>query len=220
MGAPEESGPGEDSTRQPGRKVPVSDVRQSIFGEGGPLPPAFLGHRFIAFSLDTLLVGAFLGLVLFRVVLPEFYPVEFQELKDWYATTSMELASGGTPLQPVSPDSVPERVWELLLFIQNFIVFGFWLYFGVCETFFQGKTLGKRVFRLKVISIRNLGPLNLGSAIVRSLMKTLCLFTLFPLLLVNFLSVFFFKYRRAGHDLLSQSLVIEDNMEIHTEEAP
>ncbi len=214
MVAPEDLSPEEAPPGGPGERQSATNVREAVFGDGGPLPAARLGQRFIAFSLDVLLVGAFIGLILFRFVLPEFYPSEYQELMQWYQSTSDSIEEGETPLQSMERESLPEPIWKLMLFIQNFIVMGFWLYFGVCESFFQGKTLGKRVFRLKVVGIRNLGHLNLGPALLRSLLKTLCLFTLFPLFLISFVLVFFVKYRRAGHDLVSQSIVIEDNLEI------
>ena len=182
-----------------------------IFRKGGPFPPARLTHRFAAFFLDSVLMGAISFFILTRFILPTHFPLELEIFEQWYFEFSEQQRENPNPFATPPLDELPPEVWSMLLVAQNTFVLLFWIYFAASDTFFQGQTLGKRTFRLKIIHMVSLGSPDLASAFIRASFKTICIFTLFPFALINFLVVFFLKYRRAGHDFFSKTLVVEDN---------
>jgi len=154
-------------------------------------------HRLIAFLLDFTLIGAFAMLVLVRGLLPMLYPAELAEFNLWYAEYAEDLAAGERSIS--SPDLLTrewsEPVLKMLLFSQNFILFCYWIYFAAAETFFQGKSIGKRAFSLKVMDMRQVRPLELAPAMLRSLVKALCLFAFFPVFILGFLIAWLTPFR-------------------------
>ncbi len=193
---------------------PELEVRDWMFSRQGAVPTARLTHRFAAFLFDVILLTAFSLLILTRWLIPQFFPSEFQEFNRWsqtYWEQNLDRQQRGEPVEPVGVEDIDEGIWRMLFFAQNFTVMLFWLYFGAADTFFSGRSLGKRMFRLKVVDFATLGPLGFGPALIRSCIKTLCFFTVFPLLLVIYALVFFNRFRRSGHDLITRSIVVEDN---------
>lgn len=191
-----------------GDEPPRLSVQELVFRREGPMPPARLSQRLIAFLLDAILLGAISVLVVFRLVLPMTHPLELELFFDW-----MHAYQEAGQLGEERPglEILPTEVWRMLILAQNLIMITFWVYFAAADTFAHGRTLGKRTFRLKVVHRITLGPPDLRSAFIRATIKTLCLFTLFPFALINFVLVFFLKFQRAGHDALSKTLVVEDN---------
>lgn len=200
---------GDDASPQPEAR----QLRAFVFGPEGPFPQARLLHRVIGFALDVTLIGALAMLILTRWILPQTYPAELAEFRAWYAEYTRDLASGEREAVPgdLNADEWSEPVWRMLVFAQNFILVFFWIYFAGAEVFYQGRTVGKRAFRLKVMDFQRVRPLDLMPAMVRSLVKTLCLFTFFPFFLLSYLAAWLLPFRRTGHDVLSRSIVVEDN---------
>lgn len=158
-------------------------------------------------------MGAICFFLLTRFILPHWFPLELEIFQEWTRAFFEEQQAAENPNPFAVPpfEELPREVWNMLLLAQNCVVLLFWLYFAVSDTFFRGQTLGKKTFRLSVVHMQSLGPPDLPSAFLRSILKTICLFTLFPIALVNFFLVFFLKFRRAGHDVISKTIVIEDN---------
>lgn len=157
-------------------------------------------------------MGAVSFFILTRFILPTHFPLELEIFEQWYFDYSEQQKENPKPFASPPFEKLPPEVWSMLLVAQNTFVFFFWIYFALSDTFFQGRTLGKRTFRLKVVHMISLGAPDLASAFIRASFKTICIFTLFPFALINFLVVFFLKYRRAGHDFFSKTLVVEDNV--------
>jgi len=200
---------------------PKLTVQEVVFRRGGPFPPARLSHRFISFLLDFLLLGTLSFLLLFRIILPATHPLELDSFEEWVeeAYEEQSTTSGKGQISTPALDSLSPEVWKMLVFSQNVMVFLFWIYFAACDTFFQGRTLGKLTFKLKVIHMQTLAPPDLPSAFIRATVKTICLFTLFPVALISFILVFFLNFQRAGHDYISKTIVVEDNSASRTESA-
>lgn len=158
-------------------------------------------------------MGAVSFFILTRFILPQWFPLELDIFLEWSQEflQAQEAAGHADPFAAPPFEELPREVWNMLLVAQNCVVFLFWLYFAVSETFFKGQTLGKKTFRLSVVHMLSLGPPDLPTAFIRSILKTICLFTLFPIALISFFLVFFIKFKRAGHDLVSKTIVIEDN---------
>lgn len=178
---------------------------------GEPLHPAGLGWRVLAFAMDVILLTAALFLLLFRLFLPAAYPEEWIRFQEWSQRYWAEAARPNHPASLPDITTLDSPTQNMLISAQNFLLLGFWIYFAAAETFYSGRTLGKRMFRLRVGHIHGGRPLELLPAMSRALLKTFPLFLLFPLLLPSYFAAFFDRRHRAGHDWATFSLVFEDN---------
>ncbi|HCR37352.1 MAG TPA: hypothetical protein DIU37_04295 [Opitutae bacterium] len=198
-------------------RFPFANSESSSQAQANPLTleaedivEARLGMRVLAFLLDIILAIAIIVLLLNKVVLPSQYGPELKELDTALSTYSTQLEDARkTGAKPPTFEISP-KAKEMLEFTRMFIVGSFWVYFLVNAIATQGSSLGKRVFRLRVISIQTLEPLGFLESGVRSGIKAMTLCLLFPLLLTNYLIAFCNKRRLTGHDYLCRSIVIED----------
>lgn len=81
------------------------------------------------------------------------------------------------------------------------------------EIFFKGQTLGKRIFNLQVVDFHTQEPPTLFSCILRSAWKGAFITLFNPITsilgIINFHIPLFRKDRRAGHDMLTRSYVVD-----------
>lgn len=191
-------------------KLGPSNVLDSVFCDGGPMPPAKLSLRGFAFLLDIVLVVAVASIIVWKVVLPQTNPGAFHELMEWSEQVVAWWSAGSTDRSSTPPEASKELMRALRLANELQLLIA-WLYFALGEAFFSGTTLGKRIFRLKSVSTITLGPPQFMAGMVRGGMKTIILFWLFPLLLLaNFIALFFNKRRQLGHDWMSRTAVVDE----------
>lgn len=198
-------------------KLGPENVLDSVFSDGGPMPPAKLKLRGFAFLLDVILVTAVASVIIWKIVLPQSHPgamnelmVWSQEILDWWSTPNTERES-------IPPEASKELIRALTLANELQLLIA-WIYFALGEALFSGSTLGKRIFRLKSVSTVTLGPPTLIAGIVRGGMKTILLFWIFPILfIINFIVLFFNKRRQLGHDWMSRTAVIDEKYLNRTE---
>jgi uncharacterized RDD family membrane protein YckC len=188
--------------------LPASgDVLDSVFSKEGPMPPASVGLRALAFLLDFILISAVASILIWKIVLPQSHPAAFAELTEWTtAVMSWVNESADTPMPEPS-----RSLQEALKRANELQLLCFWLYFALGEAFFAGSSLGKRICRIRSVSTVTLGQLPVLSGIVRGGLKTLTLFFFFPVAMIATLATLFFNRRRQmGHDLMSRSAVIDE----------
>ncbi|MGQ0634166.1 MAG: RDD family protein [Planctomycetaceae bacterium] len=111
----------------------------------------------------------------------------------------------------LSPLSLAGGLAVGLTFIAYFIVE--WAYFGLCEWYFRGKTLGKYLLGLRVIHEGGY-PLSLWGAVLRNFVRAgdalPAVLLLFPTYGAGFLTMLAAgRFRRLG-DLVARTLVIEE----------
>jgi uncharacterized RDD family membrane protein YckC len=82
------------------------------------------------------------------------------------------------------------------------------LYFFLSEILAGGTSLGKRVFRLRIVNVQSAEPIGIFRTCTRTIVSTTCLTLFFPFLFVNFLTGVFRRDRRCLHDLVAHSWVI------------
>ena len=98
--------------------------------------------------------------------------------------------------------------WSLSeLLIGLFLTFGFFLYFILQEGFFQGQTLGKRIFNLRVLSSDGT-PVTFSGALYRNLLRPADMFPGFYL--VGIIAIFTNERSQRIGDLAAGTLVIHD----------
>lgn len=199
-----------DDGEQGGAAPAPSSVLDSVFSKGGPMPPAAVGLRALAFLLDFILVSAVASLIIWKVVLPQSHPAAFSELSEW--TTEVMAWIDESSAEPGAPMPEPDRSLQAALARANELqLLCFWLYFAIGEAFFAGSSLGKRICRVRSVSTVTLGALPIFSGIVRGGLKTLTIFFFFPIAMISTLVPLVLNRRRQmGHDLMSRSAVVDE----------
>lgn len=175
-------------------------------------PTVLLANRFsrtIAFLLDIILVGTFSLMLLTIFIIPKKFPGTMQEL--WV------LSSQPKEKQKELAEKMSTQLKEMIQASQTIIIFIFWAYFALSEILLKGSSLGKLIFKIRVVNATTLQPPGLFDSILRSGLKTFSLLAWFPVFTINFFLMFFTKKAQAGHDLLSRTIVIHNEIETEPE---
>lgn len=181
------------------------NVLDSIFRQDGPMPPARLYLRAIAFLMDAVVLFLVSNFIILKILWPESHPGAMAEYTTWFEAFGQSLANK-EPLPAMNPSLL-----DALNDAYSVQIMVSWAYFAIGECLFNGASLGKRTFRLRTVGTVTLGPAPFFTGIVRSGMKTLILFYLFPILLIgNLIAMRFNKRGQAGHDLLSRTAVVDE----------
>lgn len=185
------------------------EVLDSVFSKKGPLPPASIWLRALAFTLDFILVSAVASLIIWKMVIPTSHPAAFAELREWTSEVLAWMQSDADKPMPTPSRSLQEALSKA----NELQLIGFWLYFALSEAFFAGSSLGKRICRIRSVSTVTLGRPPILTGIVRGGLKTLLIYLLFPVLLIaTLVPLFLNKRRQMGHDLLSRTAVIDEKL--------
>lgn len=193
---------GPEETPKPSKPHNVLD---SIFRKDGPMPPARLSLRTVAFLMDAVILFLVANFIILRILWPEAHPGAMAEYTAWFEafTNSLSNRESLPAMNPSLLDALNDA-YSVQIIVS-------WVYFAIGESFFNGASLGKRTFRLRTVGTITLGPASFFTGIIRAGMKTLLLFYLFPILLVaNLIALRFNKRGQTGHDLLSRTAVVDE----------
>lgn len=184
----------------------------------GPCPrPVGFTLRAIAFLFDYVLITVFLFTILTTWILPDFYPgfmTDLETLANEQARLSEAKASAREIL--VLHGNFMQKHNSALETINTFYLFTFWIYFSFSEYFLAGTTLGKKMFKLKVVDADTLSEPSPRATFIRNCLKSMAACILFPLLAISFLLCIFNRRRQTGHDWVARTIVIRDNPASHT----
>ena len=171
------------------------------------IPEPSIAFRGLAFILDYILVILLATLIILQVILPLNPSFSLEALNDWLDTYLAWAASNTDTAAPILNDSTQSI---LLLITESFSII-FILYFLLCDTLFKGSSIGKKIFNLKTITLTPRNSIPILHAGIRAISKTIILFYFFPILfLVAVLTKRFHKSKQWGHDLISQTKVIDE----------
>lgn len=188
-------------------------------------PPAPLFPRCLAFLADGILATLLAALAihwLIPICVPDAFPVFAETMQTlWadYRTATEAAARGNTALATAFLQSVPakagsEAVQSSLSFITTTTMLVTLAYFTIAERITHGSSFGKKIFRLRVISTLTGEPPRLLQTISRSLWRACSVAPvgiLITLVVIINAHVPFFSYRRrAGHDKLAHTEVVDD----------
>ncbi|MGJ8639378.1 MAG: RDD family protein [Opitutaceae bacterium] len=192
-----------------------SNVLDSIFQPNGPMPAAGIGFRGLGFLLDFVLLVGLSTVLLVNFGLPANHPSAVFDIREWFDTVWAWAEVAQT--QPISerstPPDVPPALFEALSYSINVMFVIFWVYFGTCEAFFNGTSLGKRLCCIRTVSTVTLGAQPILTGIIRGGIKTTMVFILFPVTApLTLIGLLFNKRRQLLHDLLSRTAVIDERM--------
>lgn len=171
------------------------------------LPEPSIAFRGLAFLLDYILAVLLATLIILQVILPLNPSFSLEALNDWLEAYIAWAETNSTTAAPILNDSAQ----SILLLITEFFSIIFILYFVLCDTLFKGSSMGKKIFNLKTITLTPRDSIPIFHAGIRAISKTVLLFYFFPLLfLVAALTKRFHKSKQWGHDLISQTKVIDE----------
>lgn len=171
------------------------------------LPEPSIAFRGLAFLLDYILVVLLATLIILQIILPLNPSFSLEALNEWLDAYLAWAESNSDTAAPILNDSAQSI---LLLITESFSII-FILYFVLCDTLFKGSSIGKKIFNLKTITLTPRNSIPIFHAGIRAISKTIILFYFFPVLfLVAALTKRFHKSKQWGHDLISQTKVIDE----------
>ena len=190
----------------------ASNLLDSVFRKDGPMPPAGIGLRGLAFFLDFILISAVASIIIWKIALPQSHPAAFTELTEWTQAVVTWYGDRATAINASLPE--PSRnLAEALTIANGLQMLCFWLYFALGEAFFMGSSLGKRICCIRSVSTVTLDKPPIMAGIIRGGLKTLTIYFFFPIgMIATLVTLFFNKRRQMGHDMMSRTAVIDEKL--------
>jgi uncharacterized RDD family membrane protein YckC len=187
---------------------PADNPLNAVFSDTGPMPPARIGIRALAFLLDFILISAVATVLIWKILLPQSHPGAFPEFLEW-GEQLLEWVASEQPDRS-TPPAPSHNLAEALNYASDLQLLIFWLYFALGEAFFAG-SVGKVACRLRTVSTVTLAPPPFITGVIRGGLKTAVLFLIPPLgLLVALAALWFNRRRQMGHDLLARTVVVDE----------
>ncbi|MDR1457175.1 MAG: RDD family protein [Puniceicoccales bacterium] len=160
--------------------------------------------RIVAYVMDVVLASMCAMALLKLWILPRYHGAGLQVLQ---AAQAPGLRLSTDVLVNLSED---QRL-ALLKLIGSFqwvIMASIFLYFFLSETLTRGSSLGKLIFRMRIVNAQSAEPIGIFRLCTRTAVSTTCLTLFFPFLFINFLIGLLRRDRRCLHDLMAHSWVI------------
>ncbi|MGF1530469.1 MAG: RDD family protein [Puniceicoccaceae bacterium] len=168
---------------------------------------AHRGLRFLAFLLDATLVVALAVFIVGYVLWPTSFPGAREEFVEIFRMAG-ELESEEAKKSLF--DEMSDNMRQALLFGQLLFVGTIWIYFSASLIVGRGTSLGKAVFRLRVV--RETGePLSTQVVVFREGLKTACIVA--PVVIFTilaFIPIYFTALRKSFPDMILRTVVVHD----------
>ena len=212
-----ESNPSSDLGKRPDEdpqqdRPSAGNLLDSVFRKDGPMPPASIGLRGLAFFLDFVLISAVASIIIWKIALPQSHPAAFTELTEWTQAVGTWWGDRATAVDAPLPEP-SKNLAEALIIANELQMLCFWLYFALGEAFFAGSSLGKRICRIRSVSTVTLDKPPIMAGIIRGGLKTLTIYFFFPIgMIATLVTLFFNKRRQMGHDMMSRTAVIDEKL--------
>ncbi|MFP6899362.1 MAG: RDD family protein [Opitutales bacterium] len=187
-----------------------------------PTPaPVFL--RMIAFGMDCLFI-IFATYTVAQFFFQSEMAAAISTMEDYESqlqTLERSLQKGNQSAEAEIRRILEELVQEpsVVEFTKTMVYCVFWValtYWFTGERFFAGSSLGKRVFSIASLDLRDGCSPGTGTCLLRALLKTIPI--LQQLLAVSFLVALFNRRRMAGHDYLCRTMVVRGQVASKTQE--
>jgi len=190
----------------------AGNLLDSVFRKDGPMPPASIGLRGLAFFLDFILISAVASIIIWKIALPQSHPAAFTELTEWTQAVGTWWGDRATAVDAPLPEP-SKNLAEALIIANELQMLCFWLYFALGEAFFAGSSLGKRICRIRSVSTVTLDKPPIMAGIIRGGLKTLTIYFFFPIgMIATLITLFFNKRRQMGHDMMSRTAVVDEKL--------
>ncbi|MDR1438333.1 MAG: RDD family protein [Puniceicoccales bacterium] len=160
--------------------------------------------RTLAYAMDIFLALLLAMVLLSLWILPRYHGLGLEVLQKLRGS-GLQLSS--TALASLSKDE-QMALLRLLGTFQWVTMAVIFFHFFLGEMLGNGSSIGKRIFRMRVVSNGPNRPYNALLICSRTMISTVCAMVLFPFLAVNFIVALFRKDRRCIHDLLTGTWVV------------
>lgn len=157
----------------------------------------------VAFGMDLSLLTVVAVFLLEVLLLPSQFPHELQETRN--------LIQGLTFIEQIqAANTLSQETIKMAVFSYNVFLLCFWAYFFFSELWMAGSTLGKKTFGLTIMSLNTGEKPSVFESSFRAISKALALTVFVPFLLgLNYLAPYFNASRRAGHDFICKTIVVQ-----------
>ena len=180
-------------------------------GEEPRPAPFFL--RMVAFAMDCIFV-IFASLIAVQAFFPDEIAsgkLTMESYNEQLQTLEEAMKRGDSSAEASIEGMLKELAQEpSVIAMMNAIIFSFlWVgiaYWFVGERFFAGSSLGKRMFLLSTLSLRDGKTPGTGIALFRAFLKTIPILQQY--LAFSYLVALINRRRMAGHDYVCQTMVI------------
>lgn len=172
------------------------------------LSPAPLAPRMLAMLCDLVLLFFLSAFIISKLWMPLYHAKEMMQFQILFEAYTPQLLQGQSNGLLAELKNNPEllRMFQSLDWVLFWIALG---YYAVNGCFFQGGTLGKQIFNLRVLKLPQLKSLSFLENVFRSGTFIFFLVTGFPFLLIlDFFWMCLHKQHRGLHDLCCQTYVV------------
>jgi uncharacterized RDD family membrane protein YckC len=170
------------------------------------ISPAPIWVRFLAAAADCVVAGLLAFAFILIVLIPYFYP-ETQVLIYEYAEQTGGSIVTDTELAKELMEN--ESLRNMVVASQLTLYSVFFMYYLLSDSLMRGSSLGKKIFRISTVRILPGEPLTISTIFLRCWLKTVFLLLLAPLLWLAFFWALVRADRRAVHDLITGTWVID-----------
>ena len=171
----------------------IKDNKQKVLHRNknpfGIVNEASLGIRLAAFFLDFILIN-FFTLLVFA------YSFDMENIMKEISEYIENPESVATP--------------SIIYSIEKVSCAFYMIYFFICSKIFKGRSLGKKIFNLREVSLINGWDMSYASCATRAFTKTLMIALFGSILIVTFVICIKYYYKKWIHDFVSNTKVIDE----------
>jgi uncharacterized RDD family membrane protein YckC len=172
------------------------------------LPPAKIGFRILATLCDLTLIFFLNVFIIGKLWLPIYHPDALMQLRFLIETYLSQIQAGNFSefVQQINCDAV---LVDTLVNVDRILFLVTWLYYVINALYFQGGSLGKQMFNLRVLKLSSLKIPSKWDFILRSGIQTFFIFTAWPFLMcLNLCFMCLNSLRRGLPDWFCQTYVV------------
>ena len=168
--------------------------------------PAPIWARLLAGIADATVAFLLSMLIIVFVMIPVFFPETGDVLYEYQSQATSSISENNKLIQKFLENPAVQNM-VLAAAIINFLTIFF--YYAVNEWLLKGSSFGKKIFSIRTVRRSPEEPMNTNVIILRAWLKTLFLMFFPPYLWITFIWAVFHKEKRAVHDLITGTWVID-----------
>ena len=171
------------------------------------LPSAPMGVRLLASLCDLLLITLLAVFIIGKFWLVVYHSEALMQLR--LLLEGSNLLDNNNMSEFMRQIMQNRAIIDMFINVDRVLFLITWAYFAINAMIFNGGSLGKQIFNLRVLKIINLQKTNFCDYILRSGMQTFVIFIQWPfVLMLNLCIMFCSKKHRGIHDIFCQTYVV------------
>lgn len=168
--------------------------------------PAPIWVRLLAGIADATVAFMVSMLIVVFIMIPSFFPEMWDVIYDYRDQATSSFSENNDLTRTFLEDPAVQNM-VLAAAIINFLTIFF--YYAINEWILKGSSFGKKIFSIRAVRRIPGEPLSTNVIILRAWLKTLFLIFFPPYLWITFIWAVFQKDKRAVHDLITGTWVID-----------